>query len=99
MLSYPDILDLRERRDVFADIAAWRSTTLPVDLTSGAESITVSYTTANFFRTLRVTLAAGRGFPDDVDQSSAPVAVIAHNLWMTNFGGSPDVIPARPSAS
>jgi len=91
-LSYPEILDLRERRDVFADIAAWRSTTLPVDLTSGAESITVSYTTANFFRTLRVTLAAGSGFPDDVDQSTAPVAVIAHNLWMTNFGGSPDVI-------
>ena len=77
---------------MFADVAAWRSTSLPADLTSGAESMTVSYTTANFFRTLRVTMAAGSGFPDDVDQSSAPVAVIAHNLWMTNFGGSPDVI-------
>ena len=71
-LSYPDILDLRERRDVFAEVAARRSTSLPVDLIGGAESITVSYTTANFFRTLRVTLAAGSGFPDDVDQSRRP---------------------------
>src|SRR4029079_13278220 len=49
-LSYRGVVALRERRDVFADVAAWASTSLPVDLASGAESITVSYATANFFR-------------------------------------------------
>jgi hypothetical protein len=37
--------------------------------------MTVSYTTANFFRALRVTLAVGSGFPDDVDPVGAPVAL------------------------
>jgi putative ABC transport system permease protein len=92
LLSYPDILDLRERRDAFREVAAWTSTNLPVDLAGGAETMRVSYTTANFFRALRVTLAAGSGFPDDLDQSTAPVVVIGQSLWMTNFGGSPDVI-------
>ena len=91
-LSYRDVLDLRERHDVFDDVAAWTSTVLPVDLSGGAESIDVSYTTANYFRMLRVGLAAGSGFPDDADRSGAHVAIIGHSLWMTRFGGAPDVV-------
>ena len=91
-LSYPEIIELRARRDVFAELAAWTSTSLPVDLDAGAQSIIITSASANYFRTLRVTLAAGSGFSDDVDRSPAPVAVISHSLWMTNFGGSPDAI-------
>jgi len=91
-VSYPDIRDLRKRRDVFADVAAWSSTRLPVDLAGGPENIMVSYTTANFFRTLHVMLAAGSGFSGDLDQSDTPVAVIGHSIWLTRFGGTLDVI-------
>src|SRR5262249_11316010 len=58
-LSYPEILDLRDRRDVFADVAGWTSTSLAVDLGAGAETIGTFYSTANLFRLLHVPLAAG----------------------------------------
>jgi predicted permease len=95
-VSYSDILDLRERRDVFTDVAAWgstsRSNALAVDFGGGAEQASIAYTTGNFFRMLRVPLAAGSGFPDDVDLTTAPIVVLGHSLWMTNFGGSTDAI-------
>jgi predicted permease len=91
-LSYPDVLDLRGRRDVFAEVAAWESTDLPVDLGSGPETIFTSFTTSDFFRALRVPFAAGAGFTGDLDQSGARVAVIGHSIWMAQFGGSPDAI-------
>src|SRR5262249_6633595 len=47
---------------------------------------------ANFFRVLRVPLAAGTSFPDEADRSYVPLAIIPHALWMTRFGGSADAI-------
>jgi putative ABC transport system permease protein len=91
-LSYPELLDLRTRRDVFADVAGWTAGTAAVDFGAGPETLRVWYTTGNFFRLLRVPLAAGSGFPDDVDRTSAPIAIITHSLWQTRFGGSTDAI-------
>lgn len=91
-LSYPEILDLRAQRDVFADVAAWTAGFLAVDLAGGAERVTARYTTANYFQLLRVPLAAGAGFGDDTDRASGTVAVIDHARWIAEFGGSPDVI-------
>src|SRR5688572_11361488 len=91
-LSYPDIQDLRNQRDVFADVAAWRTTSLAADFGSGAEAVSGVYTTPNYFRVLRVALVAGAGFPSDADAATAPVVVIGHSLWITHFAGSPDAI-------
>jgi putative ABC transport system permease protein len=91
-LSYADIRDLREQRNAFADVAGWGAQWLPTDFGGGAESARVWYTTANYFRLLRVALAAGTGFPEDVDRSPAPLAVISHAHWIANFGGSADLI-------
>lgn len=60
-LSYPDIQDLRNQRDVFTDVAAWRAAWLATDFGSGADQVAGVYTTANF-RLLRVALAAGAGW-------------------------------------
>lgn len=91
-LSYPDILDLRERREVFSEVVAWDRTSLATDFGAGAESVDVYHVTANYLRMLGVTLAAGTGFPDGTDQAAAPLVVIGHSLWMTHFGGSPEAI-------
>ena len=91
-LSYPDILALREEHGVFAEVAAWSSTSLPADFGGGAESVRASYTTDNFFRALRVGMAAGVGFPQGVEQTATPIVVIGHSLWVTNFGGSDSAI-------
>src|SRR5262245_48058207 len=91
-LSYPELLDLRAQRDVFADVAGCEWGSLPVDMGAGPEALRVWYTTGNFFRLLRVPLAAGSGFPDDVDHTSAPIAIITHSLWQTHFGASTSAI-------
>ena len=91
-LSYSEIRELRRQRDVFADVVAFEPALLPVDISAGAEEMLTWYASANFFRSLRVAFAAGSGFPDDLDESNSPVAVISHSLWMTNFGGSRDAI-------
>lgn len=91
-LSYPDIQDLRNQRDVFQDVAAWRSAWLATDFGSGAEQVVGVYTTANYFRVLRVPLAAGAGFPGHEDATTEPIVVIGHSLWITHFAGSPDAI-------
>lgn len=91
-LTYREVIELRGRRDVFADVAGWTATPLGVDLGAGAETMTTFFPTANLFRVLHVPLALGAGFPDDADRSYVPVAVIAHSVWTTHFGGSRDVI-------
>jgi predicted permease len=91
-LSYPDIQDLRGQRHVFTDVAAWRTTWLAVDFGSGAEQVVGVFTTANYFRVLRVAMAAGAGFTAGADASAEPVVVIGHSLWITHFAGSPDAI-------
>lgn len=91
-LSYPDIQDLRERREAFAEVAAWGRTSLAADFGAGAESVDVYYVTGNYLRVLGVPMAAGTGFPEATDQSADPIVVIGHSLWMTHFGGSLEAI-------
>ena len=91
-LSYPDVIDLRAEQGVFTEVAAWRVAALAVDFGGGAEPVAAHFTTANYFRALRVTMAAGAGFPAADDLDDAPVVVIGHSLWVTHFGGSPDAI-------
>ena len=89
-LSYPDIQDLRSQGEVFEDVAAWHSVRTVADFGAGAESVVGVYTTANFFRVLRVALAVGTEFTREAAPDS--VVVIAHSLWITHFGGAPDTV-------
>jgi predicted permease len=91
-LSYAEVQQLRAQRTVFVDVAAWQPTNLGVDLGGGAESVVVAYASDNYFRTLRVPMVAGGGFPDGAERTAAPIAVIGHSIWMTSFGGSRDAI-------
>jgi putative ABC transport system permease protein len=90
--SYPEILDLRAQRDAFKDVAAFAATTLAADFGNGAELVRTTYVTDNYFRTLRVPMAAGPGFPTGIERTDDRIAVIGHSVWMTYFRGSPDAI-------
>ncbi len=91
-LSYPDILDLRAQGDVFKDVAGSEATNLAADFGGGPETVSAYYATDNYFKVLRVGMAAGAGFPDGIDRSAEPIAVISHSLWMTRYNGSADAI-------
>ncbi len=90
--NYAELRELRAKRDVFAEIAAWSPTSVAVDFGGGAEAVYTSYTTDNFFRALGVRMAAGTGFPEVGDRGEAPIAVIGHSVWMTYYNGSSDAV-------
>ena len=67
--------------------------------TTASESlpqIEVAPVSGNYFETLGVRAVAGRTFSDTDDRpDSDPVVVIGYGLWITRFGGKPDVIGSR----
>lgn len=72
------------------DIASYD--TKPMNLAIGRESlrVTVSETTANFWKILGAEPELGRGFSADEDiPSRSLVAVIGYGFWQESFGGDP----------
>jgi len=68
---------------VFDDgFVEWRGTEL-------AERVVSS----NFFQTLGVPMAAGRGFlPSDLDAGGPPPVVLGHDVWRAHFGADPAIV-------
>ncbi|HJU89295.1 MAG TPA: ABC transporter permease [Gemmatimonadaceae bacterium] len=92
--SYPDFEDWRRDNTVFTSLAgvtnAGDNFSVP-----GGEAVRVrsARVTVNFFSTLGVTMAHGRGFvPEEERFGTHQVAVISHGLWQRVFGGSPSVV-------
>jgi predicted permease len=58
------------------------------------KSTKAEYVSCNFFGTLRIRLALGRGFSADECRAagSSPVAVVSHETWTRELGGSPAVL-------
>jgi putative ABC transport system permease protein len=62
-----------------------------IRLADRVESVPVRAVTENFFPTLGVAPALGRGFSTD-DVAGAPEAVLSHRLWQQWFGGRADAM-------
>jgi len=78
----------------FESMAAYTEAFLNLNADEGeVERIAGVIATANFFETLRVTPAQGRGFRAEDGgsrgEASAWPAVISHDLWQRRFGGDP----------
>jgi len=92
-VSYPELMDLREQRGLFAAVAGQG-----IGLTGIGEGDTVrraltGIVTTGFFDTFGSRLALGRDFTLDEERPGAdiPVAILSHDLWM-RLGGRSDVI-------
>ncbi|MEE8526104.1 MAG: ABC transporter permease [Thermoanaerobaculia bacterium] len=86
--------DFRETAASFQHLTGWWHPDL--NLTSGegeplrVEAINV---TDDFFDTLGVQPALGRGFVDGEDESGQPrIAVVGHELWQRRYGGDPRAV-------
>lgn len=89
-VSYPDFVDWRREARAFDQMAA--TSTWPATRTDSGEAhrLEVAFVSDNFFRTLQVAPASGRGFtPEDDRETSPPVAVVRHSYWQTMMGADP----------
>ncbi len=92
-MSYPDIVDVRERSSTLLHVAAkqsWSPTLLgdgdPVRLDGASVS-------ANFFSLLGVAPAAGRFFTSEESETGhEPVVVLSHHVWSERLGAAPDIV-------
>jgi predicted permease len=92
--SYPNYQDLREGTTaIFADLAAFSTDLVGLDLGDGARRTLASGVTANYFQIFDRPLAFGRPFTPEEERLGADirVAIISYPLWEQR-GADPGII-------
>ncbi|HKQ08473.1 MAG TPA: ABC transporter permease, partial [Blastocatellia bacterium] len=101
LFSYPFYQEVRQRDEVFSDVAALLSMTWNVHGTvnnnsSGGEMqpLRVQPVSGTYFSTLGVNAALGRTFTeaDDLTPGGHPVAVVSYAWWQSRMGGDPEAV-------
>jgi putative ABC transport system permease protein len=92
-VSYPDLRDWREQSQLFSEFAGFAAQSVNLTGTEQPDRLVGSFVTDNFFKTLRVDVALGRGFMPGEDQPEAQRVVIAsHAVWRDRFGADPNLL-------
>jgi predicted permease len=92
-LPWADYLDMRERREAFADVIAYYP--YPFALSEGGrnERTWGEFVSGNYFAMLGVQPSLGRALSSaDAVAGAAPVAVISDGLWRGRFRAAPSVV-------
>ncbi|MGH9410685.1 MAG: ABC transporter permease [Vicinamibacterales bacterium] len=84
-LSYPDYQDVGRLTDAVADIAAYSDDRYNLTNIGQPREVQVTRTTADVLAVLGVSPVIGRDFA--ANESHAPVALISHALWVSDFDG------------
>ena len=92
-LSIPEF-DFLATGATAAGLAAERRMPVRFDSGDGGRDMTAGFVTGNYFDLLGVHMEHGRGVLADEDTrgASAPVVVLSHSLWQTQFGADPTII-------
>ena len=93
-VSLADFEDWRGASETFDGIAAMFPIGLNVsDDETAAEFVFGTYISHDAFRLLRASPVLGRDFlPEDDVDGAAGTAILSHRLWMSRYGGDPEVI-------
>jgi macrolide transport system ATP-binding/permease protein len=95
-VSYPDFLDLRERRpDSVEDLIAFTLAPMSLRTNGGDPQRTFGQlVSGNFFTALGVRPTLGRAFlpEEDTTPNGHPVVVISDSFWHRRFGGDPAIL-------
>ena len=92
--SYPNFFDWRRQSRSFESLASYDNITRLFSKTNGegARVIEGGRISANLFSTLGVTPALGRAFTEDEELPGHRVAILSHELWVSDFAASPGAI-------
>jgi predicted permease len=95
--SYPNYRDLQEgTTDIFANLAAFSTVFVGLDVGDGPRSTYASAVTANYFQVFATPPAHGRPFTAEEERPGAGirVAIISYPLW-EQLGADPDTLGRR----
>jgi predicted permease len=90
--SYPDFIDLRDANTGMT-LVGWSAADvhMAADSAAGGQGDPAStlFVSANYFRTIGVTLAKGPGF---TERATEPEAVLGYRFWQNRLASDPDII-------
>src|SRR6478672_10271755 len=94
-LSPANFADLRQKNEVFTDMAAHQG--LPLNISGGKgdpEQVFGEIVSGNFFSVLGARPLIGRGFLPDEDKNPGEklVCVLGYGEWQKRFGGEPSIV-------
>ncbi|HKU62290.1 MAG TPA: ABC transporter permease [Gemmatimonadales bacterium] len=88
----PNVNDWRSRSHSFSGMLALRASSRALVGDGPPEQVFTAMVSADFFRTLGVPPALGRGFADGEDRGMGTVAVLSDGLWRSRYAADPGVI-------
>ena len=93
-LSYLDLLDYRELKPVFSDLAAFAPSPINFDAGGRPERAWTDFVSGNYFSTLGVEAIRGRTFSKDEGwvANKDPLIVLNYRFWQQRFGGDPRIV-------
>jgi len=92
--SYPNYVDVRDRNDVFSDLAAFHIAGMSLSRNGNNEIIYGYLASGNYFEMLGIKAVMGRTFTpeDDRTPGAHPVAVLSYASWQKRFGADRDIV-------
>lgn len=93
-LSYFDLTDLEADVRSFSGTTAFAQTLVALDVDGTPRQTLAELAAGDFFQVLGVGAAVGRVYGPDEDRKGAgdSVAVLAHHVWVRDFGSDPAVV-------
>jgi len=95
-ISYPDYRDFRDGNRTFEGLVASSLAAFGFspDASAVAKTTYGAYVSGNFFRTLGVQPALGRGFLESEDRAVGrdAVVVVGHDFWVSEFNANPSIV-------
>ena len=92
-LAYPDYVALRDGATSLSSLAGYATVPLALERGDENEMVFGEAVSGNYFSTIGVSPALGRGIePEDDRPGATAVAVLNHATWETRFGSDPSVL-------
>ena len=91
-VPYRDLQAYRELREVFEDLTGTVLYTESLNDGDRTERIWVERTTGNYFSTLRVPMALGRGYTEDAASRAERTVVLSHEFWARRFSSDSSIV-------
>lgn len=86
--------------DVFESVSISRHETLKLDNLSSRPTVTIVFTTPEFFSMTNATMHLGRPFADSENiDSQNPVSIISYDTWQRHFNSDPDILGKKLEAN
>ncbi len=95
-LSLRDVADLRERTELFTDIAVYApDAAYNLSGDGRPEEVSAVLATGNLFRVLGVPLLHGEPWPSEYDSKRNYGVILSHGLWQRRYVGDPAVLGSK----